>query len=49
VSGIAFAAVALVTSAVLVAGLAWVARRVIGLPVGAILVLRVLFVIFRKR
>jgi ubiquinone biosynthesis protein len=36
VSGIAFAAVALVTSAVLVAGLAWVARRVIGLPVGAL-------------
>jgi ubiquinone biosynthesis protein len=34
VSGILFAAVALVTSAVLVAGLAWVARRVVGLPVG---------------
>ena len=34
-SGIAFAAVVLVTSMVLVTGLAWVARRVIGLPVGA--------------
>jgi ubiquinone biosynthesis protein len=36
VSGIGFAAVALVTSVVLVAGLAWVARRVIGRPVGAL-------------
>jgi ubiquinone biosynthesis protein len=38
-SGIAFAAVALVASVVLVAGLAWVARQVIGLPVGAVRVL----------
>jgi len=36
VSGILFAAVALAASVVLVAGLAWVARRVIGLPVGAL-------------
>jgi ubiquinone biosynthesis protein len=36
VSGIVFAAVALVTSVVLVAGLAWVARRAVGLPVGAL-------------
>ena len=35
-SGILFAAVALAASVVLVAGLAWVARRVIGLPVGAL-------------
>ena len=35
VSGIAFAAVVLVTSMVLVAGLAWAARRLLGLPVGA--------------
>jgi len=36
VSGIGFAAVALVTSVVLVVGLAWVARRVMGRPVGAL-------------
>ena len=35
-SGIGFAAVALVTSVVLVVGLAWVARRVMGRPVGAL-------------
>ncbi len=35
-SGIVFAAVVLVTSVVLVAGLAWVARRAVGLPVGAL-------------
>src|SRR5690349_23727360 len=35
-SGLAFAAVVLVTSAALVAGLAWVSRRLLGLPVGAL-------------
>src|SRR5215470_9865522 len=35
-SGLAFAAVVLVTSAVLVAGLAWASRRLLGLPVGAL-------------
>jgi len=35
-SGLAFAAVVLATSAVLVAGLAWVSRRLLGLPVGAL-------------
>jgi ubiquinone biosynthesis protein len=34
-SGLAFAAVVLATSAVLVAGLAWASRRLLGLPVGA--------------
>jgi ubiquinone biosynthesis protein len=36
VGGIAFAAIVLVTSMVLVAGLAWAARRLLGLPVGAL-------------
>jgi ubiquinone biosynthesis protein len=36
VSGIAFAVVALATSTVLVAGLAWASRRLLGLPVGAV-------------
>ena len=35
-SGLAFAAVALATSTVLVAGLAWASRRLLGLPVGAL-------------
>jgi ubiquinone biosynthesis protein len=35
-SGLAFAAVVLATSAVLVAGLAWASRRLLGLPVGAL-------------
>jgi ubiquinone biosynthesis protein len=35
-SGLAFAAVVLATSTVLVAGLAWVSRRLLGLPVGAL-------------
>ena len=35
-SGLAFAAIVLVTSAVLVAGLAWASRRLLGLPVGAL-------------
>jgi ubiquinone biosynthesis protein len=35
-SGIAFAAVVLVTSTALVAGLAWASRRLLGLPVGAL-------------
>jgi ubiquinone biosynthesis protein len=35
-SGIAFAAVALAASLVLVAGLAWVSRRLLGSPVGAL-------------
>jgi ubiquinone biosynthesis protein len=35
VSGIAFAAVVLVTSTALVAGLAWASRRLLGLPVSA--------------
>jgi ubiquinone biosynthesis protein len=35
VSGIAFAAVVLVTSVALVAGLAWASRRLLGLPVSA--------------
>src|SRR5215469_6213157 len=35
-SGIGFAAVVLATSAVLVAGLAWASRRLLGLPVGAL-------------
>ncbi len=35
-SGLAFAAVVLVTSAALVAGLAWASRRLLGLPVGAL-------------
>jgi len=34
--GLAFAAVVLVTSAALVAGLAWASRRLLGLPVGAL-------------
>jgi ubiquinone biosynthesis protein len=34
VSGVVFAAVVLVTSMVLVAGLAWASRRLLGLPVG---------------
>jgi len=36
VSGIVFAVVALVTSIVLVAAVTWVARRLVGLPVGAL-------------
>jgi ubiquinone biosynthesis protein len=36
VSGIVFAATVLVTSVALVAGLAWAARRLLGLPVGAL-------------
>jgi ubiquinone biosynthesis protein len=36
VSGIAFAAIVLVTSMVLVAGLAWASRRLLGLPVGTL-------------
>src|SRR5262252_7097400 len=35
-SGLAYAAIVLVTSAVLVAGLAWASRRLLGLPVGAL-------------
>jgi ubiquinone biosynthesis protein len=35
-SGLAFAAVVLVTSTALVAGLAWASRRLLGLPVGAL-------------
>src|SRR5689334_25163071 len=35
-SGLAFAAIVLVTSTVLVAGLAWASRRLLGLPVGAL-------------
>src|SRR5690348_10163688 len=35
-SGLAFAAIVLVTSTALVAGLAWVSRRLLGLPVGAL-------------
>lgn len=35
-SGLAFAAVVLVTSTVLVTGLAWASRRLLGLPVGAL-------------
>src|SRR5499427_4921060 len=35
-SGLAFAATVLVTSVALVAGLAWAARRLLGLPVGAL-------------
>jgi len=34
--GLAFAAVVLVTSTALVAGLAWASRRLLGLPVGAL-------------
>src|SRR6266446_3858593 len=34
-SGLAFAMIVLATSTVLVAGLAWVSRRLLGLPVGA--------------
>ena len=34
--GLAFAAIVLATSTVLVAGLAWVSRRLLGLPVGAL-------------
>ena len=35
-SGLAFAVIVLATSTVLVAGLAWVSRRLLGLPVGAL-------------
>jgi ubiquinone biosynthesis protein len=35
-SGLAFAAIVLATSTVLVAGLAWASRRLLGLPVGAL-------------
>ena len=35
-SGLAFAVIVLATSMVLVAGLAWVSRRLLGLPVGAL-------------
>src|SRR6516225_3273382 len=36
VSGIVFAVAALAASIVLVAGLAWVSRRLLGLPIGAL-------------
>ena len=36
VSGLAFAVVVLITSAALVAALAWASRRLLGLPVGAL-------------
>jgi len=36
VSGIVFAIAALAASIVLVAGLAWASRRLLGLPVGAV-------------